>query len=369
MTLYDRLDRAVSRGEARLGRTGFALLSALLWMGAAALCVRMGTRAVELGVYYAQLSLDPLGFHPSPVGYRILTPLLSWGLGLRGEAIRFTNLGLAALLLLLVHVRFRRHAPRPADATLAAGTLALSLVTLSTVFSPTYCDPATYLAVFGIWWARARRPWVYAIFLAGLLNRESIAFLLPWFVWLHVREAGPSERRRSVALDALGFGGALALYAAFRAFVASQGDVVFTLDYYLAPLADDPLRIFRRTWGRQALGLYSVFGLLWIVPAVVCAQMLRRGDRAALTGIALVLLCTWAQLFVAYDTSRMWTLGFPAMLLALDDAFRRGDARVRRWLPWLLLAQLVVPQIRTAQQRVWVMDSTWRDALLQWLSG
>ena len=59
-----------------------------------------------------------------------------------------------------MHTHFRLHAPRPADATLAAGTLALSLVTLSTVFSPSYCDPATYLAVFGMWWARARRPWV-----------------------------------------------------------------------------------------------------------------------------------------------------------------------------------------------------------------
>ncbi|MGH0030133.1 MAG: hypothetical protein ACQGVC_10110 [Myxococcota bacterium] len=358
MSVYDRLDRAVLRGEAHLGRAGFAVLASLLWMGVAALCVRPGTRAVELGVYYAQLSVDPLGFHPSPVGYRILTPLLSWAVGLRGEAILWTNLALATLLLFLVQLHFRRTAPRPADAPLAAGTLALSLVTLSTVFSPTYCDPATYLAVFGMWWAR-RRPAVFHVcLLLGLLNRESILFLLPWFGWLVWREGG-SWRAHAVGLVLV-----LGVYGGFRAFVASQSEVVFGLDYYLAPLREDPLQIFRRTWGRQWLGLYSVFGVLWAVPLGAALAMARRGDRAGLAGLVLVVACTWAQLFVAYDTSRMFTLAFPVMLLALSDIHARDDLGLRRWLPALLVLQAIVPMVRTAQQRVWTMESPWRDALL-----
>ena len=146
-------------------------------------------------------------------------------------------------------------------------------------------------------------------------------------MWLHLHEAEPGRKGRAIGLDALGFGAALALYALFRAFVASRSDVVFSLDYYLAPLAGDPLHFFRKTLGRQWIGLYSVFGVLWVVPVAVGISMGRRGDRAGLLSMLLLLACTWAQLFVAYDTSRMFTLGFAVMLLALDDAFARGEPR------------------------------------------
>ena len=109
--------------------------------------------------------------------------------------------------------------------------------------------------------------------------------------------------------------------------------------------------------------------MLWIVPLLAAFAMARRGDRRGPLSMLLLLACTWAQLFVAYDTSRMFTLGFLVMLLALRDLFTRDDLGLRRWLPWLLLLQLLVPQIRTAKQRVWVMDATWRDWLTQALGG
>ena len=341
--------------EARLGRIGFAVLAALLWMAGAALCVRPGTRVVELGRFYAQLSLDPFAFEASPVGFRILTPLLSWAVGLRGEAIMITNLALAALLLVAVHLVFRARAPRPADALLAGAALAFSLVTLSTVFSPSYCDPATYLAVLGMWLARRRPGLFYPIFLLGLLNRESIAFLVPWFLFLAFREG--DDRRRELGRALEGYGAAFALYFAFRAFVASQGEVGFTLDYYLDPVREEPLGIFRRTFGNQWLGLYSVFGVAWLIPLAAGVAMLRRGDRAGVASLLLLLACTWSQLLFAYDTSRLFTLGFLVMVLALDDLLAHDALRVRRWAPWVIAASAVLPHVRTAQQRVWVMDS------------
>jgi hypothetical protein len=335
-------------------------------MALAAVSVRPGSEPVELGRLYADLSLDPLAFdRASPVGFRILTPLLSWALGLRGAAIMWTNLGLATLLLGLVFVGFRRRAPRPGDALLVAASLAFSLVTLSTVFSPSYCDPATYLAVLGLWWLRERRVAFFAVFLLGLLNRESIAFLVPWFAFV---ELGQSERKaRSAAIQLAGYGLVFALYFGFRAFVAARTEVAFDLAYYLGPLRDDPLHYLRMTAGRQAIGWFSVFGWLWAIPGAAIFSMWRRGDRLGVASLLVLGVVTGSQLVFAYDTSRLLTLGFVGMIVAFEDLCEHDALRFRDWLPWLLLLQWVTPHVRTAQQRVWVMDSLPGWLLHEWL--
>jgi hypothetical protein len=351
-----RLDRWVRAGEARLGRLPLAAGVALGLMALAALSVRPGSEPVELGRLYAALSLDPLAFdRDNPVGFRILTPLLSWALGLRGDAIRWTNLGLATLLLGVAFAGFRRRSPRPGDALLLAASLAFSLVTLSTLFSPSYCDPATYLAVLGMWWCRERRVAFFALFFLGLLNRESIAFLVPWFAFV---ELSQSDRKlRSAAVQLAGYGLVFAVYFGFRAFVASRAEVAFDLAYYLGPLRDDPLHYLRMTAGRQAIGAFSVFGWLWAIPLAAVFAMGRRGDRRGVASLAVLAAVTWSQLVFAYDTSRLLTLGFVAMVVAFEDLCDHDALRFRAWVPWLLLLQWVTPHVRTAQQRVWFMDS------------
>lgn len=367
-SLERRLDRVVLRGEASLGRLPFAALVALGLLGLAALCVRPGTEPVELGRLYVALALDPFDFErPSPVGFRLLTPMLSYAIGLRGAAIMWTNLGLSALLLGIVFVGFRRRAPQPGDALLAAATLAFSLVTLSTVFSPSYCDPATYLAVLGMWWLRERRVAFFSIFLLGLLNRESIAFLVPWFAFVEL--AASQRRGRDAAIQAFGYGLAFAAYFAFRGWVAAQAEVAFDLAYYLAPLRDDPLHYLRMTAGRQTIGFFSVFGVLWAIPAAALWSMWRRGDRRAVASLVVLGVVTWAQLGFAYDTSRLLTLGFVGMIVALEDLSERDPVRFRDWVPWLLVLQFVSPHLRTAQQRVWTMESLPAWLLREWFSA
>jgi hypothetical protein len=363
-----RLDRIVLGGEARLGRLGFAAAVALGLMALAAVSVRPGSEPVELGRLYAALSLDPLGFaRANPVGFRILTPLLSWALGLRGDAIMWTNLALATLLLGVVFAGFRHRAPRPGDALLAASSLAFSLVTLSTLFSPSYCDPATYLAVLGMWWLRERRVAFFALFFLGLLNRESIAFLLPWFAFV---ELSRSDRRlRSACIQLAGYGLVFAAYFAFRAFVAARAEVAFDLDYYLAPLREDPLLYLRMTVGCQAIGAFSVFGWLWAIPLAAAVSLARRGDRRGLVSLIVLAVVTWSQLVFAYDTSRLLTLGFVGMVVAFEELCEHDALRFRDWVPWLLLVQWVTPHVRTAQQRVWTMESLPGWLLGQWLGS
>jgi hypothetical protein len=363
VSAYERLERTLRTIEARTGAWAASALMGLLGLGLAALCVRLGTEPASLGRFYAALSQDPLAFDAdNPVGFRILTPLLSWCLGLRGDAIQITNLGLAAVVLAWIHATTRRLADSRADAAIAVGVFALSLVTLSTVHAPSYCDPATYLAVLGMLAARKQPAIYYAVFFVGLLNRESLMFLVPWLAFERWRMA-PSAG--SGGLEPLmGFGVGLGALLLFRAWVGSRVEVAFSLDYYLTPLWADPLHYFRMTWGTQLVGWFSVFGVLWAIPFAAVLAKWRRGDRAGLASMALVLVCAGSQLFFAYDTSRLLTLGFPVMWLALEELSRQPAFGFRRWVPWLLVVQFLLPQLRSARGRVWMMDAPWRDWLV-----
>jgi hypothetical protein len=225
----------------------------------------------------------------------------------------------------------------------AALTMAFSLVTLTTVYSGGYCDSLTYLVVFCMWWWR-RHPFVFfGLFFAGLFNRESIAFLAPWFAWVGVSEA---QRRGSTAIvHATGFGIALGVYLLFRAWVSTQVSVLYDLSFYVDPLLSAPFVLFSQTAGVEWVGLFSVFKILWLLPILAAASMWSRGERTSVLGLALLLVLAWTQMLFAWDTSRMLTLGFMVMLVSLEHLFATGAYRFREWVPWLLVLNLLVPQL------------------------
>jgi hypothetical protein len=359
MAVYARLDAAVTGLEQRLGPLGSAALVGSIGLGLACLAVRLGLEPLELGRFYAWLSLDPLhNSAQNPVAFRPLTPWLSYAIGLRGANLMYTNLAFAAALLALCFAWFRRHAPRPGDALLATSVLCFSLVTLATVFSPHYCDALTYLIVFAMWCLRRRRVAFYALFAIGLFNRESLAFLAPWFAFLELRE---SPRARTLATQVVGYGVGLALLFAFRSWIASLGPVAFDFAYYFEPLSRDPLHFFRQSARYQWAGLYSVFGPAWAIAVAGAVAMWQRGDRSGPLGLVIMLISVWSQLWIATDTSRLFTLLFPAMLVALEELFRSGALRFREWAPWLVLLQVLAPHTQSAGKRFWAMDSlfTW----------
>lgn len=353
--LYDRLDRLVLRAQERLGRAFWPAL-ALALMAAAAVAVRPRLRTTGLGVYYAELARHPFAFdRPSPVRFRLLTPALSWLVGLRGDLIIVTNWVLAAVFLGVVGSHLARRGVRPADGPLGAAIFAFSLVTLSTVFAPAYCDPMTYLLTLGMWMLRARPLPFYALFFANLLNRESIAFLVPWFAAVQLLES--PRPARTLAGQALGYGLALGALLALRAWISAHAPVRFDLAYYLEPMRGDPLHHLRLTLGRQWLAFFTVFKVMWVVPLAAGLSLWRRGQRARAASLALLLACTWSQLLFAYDASRLFTLAFPAMVVGLEQLYASGDLRVREWLPWLLLVNLGVPSLRVVKLQIGVMDS------------
>ena len=358
MAVYARLDGFVVSLEKRLGRFTPAAIGAA-GLALACLWVRPATEPVGLGSFYAWLSLHPFEPAPNnPVAFRPLTPWISGALGLRGDALRYTNLYFAGVLLACVFAWFRAHAPRPGDALLATTAICFSLVTLGVVFSPFYCDALTLLVAFGMWCTR-RRPLVfYALFALGLFNRESLLFLVPWLVFLELAES--RHRGRTLATQAAGYGFGLALYGGFRLWWAQQGGPVqYDLDYYLGPLLADPLHFFRQSARYQWAGFYSIFGPAWVIPVAGAVAMWQRGERVAPIGLAILLVSVWAQLWVAVDASRLLALGFPVMIVALEELFRTDALRFREWAPWLLLLQALAPPTHAAANHFWAVDSLW----------
>ena len=377
-------DAIAGAGERRLGPRLWPWAAGLGLLLLAGFYVCPATRPAALGKFYVLLASHPFDADRNVVGFRILTPLISWAVGLRGNLLLVTNLIFAAVLLGMSYRYFASRCARPGDALLAALTLTYSLVTLTTVHYGGYTDSLTYVLLLAMWWGRRHRVLFHLCFLLGLLNRESVAFLVPWFAYLTLREVRPWWR---AALDlTIGFGAAFGLYALFRAWNAQGQQIKYTTGFYVAPLAADPLHWVRKSLGYWWLGWFSVFKLLWVFPVAAGVAAWRAGERHLVWSMLLLTACAWAQMAIAFDSSRMLTLAFPVMVLALEYLLRpvAGEAAgagpapavlgpgaepppetgVRRWAHWILLANLFVPQLFTAGTIVEQMHSPLSRLLL-----
>jgi hypothetical protein len=352
----DRFGVIVENLERRWGRQLAALLVSLTSLAAAALYVRPAVKPVALGVLYGRMAEDPFTFiKGNYVAFRILTPLVSWCLGLRGQAIIITNLLAALTLLILVYLYFRREADHHREAVFAVLVLAFSLVTLTTVYYGGYTDSLTYVIVFLMWRYRSQPAVFYPLLLAGLLNRESIVFLLPWFWFLQYTETEQGSRFFPGRL--IGLVVVIALFFLYRRWIGSQGEVPFRAMYYLEPMLTDPLHWFKRSYPESWLGFFSVFKLLWVFPVLWIVSLWRDRSWRPLWAIAILAFCTGAQLLVAYDSSRMLTLGFMVMIVSLKGLFAEDRYAIKKWGLPLLIGNLLVPQLYTAAHIVEFMHS------------
>lgn len=353
---YNRLDQAILDQERRFHWLAWTAIISLLLMACAMLYVRPGSHAVFLGTHYAELSRNPFAFDSAnPVAYRFLTPLISYVIGLQGNLIIITNLLIGTALIGLVYRWFRENTPRPGDAIFGALSITFSLVILTTLASPGYCDLLTYVFIFLMWRYRERRVLFYALFFLGLLNRESIAFLTPWFIFITLVEYKFTWRG---ALDVIA--GHLIVFAAYflvRYAISLQFDIAFSTAYYLGPLTRDPFHWYRMTLPLQWMGVFSVFKLFWIFPALATLSFYQRGQKLQLWSMALLFACAYSQLFLAYDTSRMMSLSFMVMIIALRELFEHDTFQIRRWIGWVFVVNVFVPQYQVAADKMDSMSS------------
>jgi hypothetical protein len=337
----------LSRLESRFGIALTAAVIAVLLLAASALYVRPAVHGDTHGKVYAKLAENPFGnIDGNKLAFRMLTPLISWLIGLRGEWIILTNLLFGTVLLMCLYIMFRRIDVKPADALFSCAVIAFSMVHLSTVHEGGYCDALTYLLMLLMWGLRRQKLTFFILFFLALLNRESILFLIPWFVWVHYR--GASAKTAYLVRTALGFGICVAMYALFRELVSAHGEVEFTAEYYLRPLLNDPAHWILQAFPYQPIGLFTVFKLLWVFPVMAMISMWKSGIRSEVYSGATLLVCCCAQMIFAFDSSRMLTMVYPVMLTSLIHLFNTDAFEFRKWAMPLFWINLVFPHLYTA---------------------
>lgn len=351
------IDRALLFLEDKLTLFGASLLLAVALMTTAMLYVRPALSSSFHGIYYAQLAAHPFQA-ANPNAYRLLTPLVAYLLGLRGDRIIILNLLVALVLLLVVYYHSRRrmkYAPGLALAT--AAMLAFTMPTLFTIYYGGYTDSTSYLLIL-LMLVCGRSPALFwLLFLLGLLNRESVVFLLPFFALWHWRSLeSPKIFVRSVLV---GPAVALVLYALFRAAINSQGAVLHSGAFYFEPLMKDPLYWLRQVARGYPLGFFSAFKLFWVLP--VAALVLALRTRAYLMAALVVapVLFSAAQSFIALDTSRMLAMAFPSLLVSVMVLREKiGERRLATFMLLIALFNFALPQVYVTSNDVTLMYSS-----------
>ncbi len=347
----ESIDQLVESVRARIGEHGAALLISLVFFAAAAFYTRPVLSLGGFGEQFAALAKEPFGINPA-IGFphRILTPLLSYLLFLRGELIIITNVLAAWLVLYTGYRYFRSRFDRPVEAVAGVAILAFSLVTLNSMFNSGYTDSITSLLLLLMWWVRSRPKLFWLCFLLALFNRESVAFMIPWFVFLRMQDRDRPHRDRLFEV-LVGLALSLGTYGLFRYWLAGRQDVVYSLSFYLKHLPANPIFWLVQSGWYQFLGLFTVFKTIWIVPIIAGIRSWRE-NREVAWSMLILLGCTWAQFVIAYDSSRLFTQGFLIVVIAIEYLFSARKQWSVKLVGWSVALGLFVPQWYTAAKQV-----------------
>jgi len=343
--------------ETKCSLWGTALIIATLLLLLGALYVRPAVEPVSHGVYYAELSKAPFDPNGNPEAYRILTPLIAYLTGLRGNRILILNLILTWALLAIIYRHYRTHERSAFPSLMRAAMLAFSMPTLFTIHINGYTDAASFLLLFLLFVNGERALLSGALLLLAMLNHESVLFLAPFLLLLQAKAGVPLRRSLPILIVSL------ALYGVIRLMLSLQVVVEYSIGYYLQPLLRDPFYWIKKASQAYYLGFCTAFKLFWLIPlAAVILLWQERRYRDMLLIVSPIVL-SMGQAFLAIDTSRMLSMAFPAILLGIETLEERFEAaRLEPALLGLCGANLLAPQIYVAGNAIYTMQT-----LLGWL--
>lgn len=364
-----RANALLARLERRCGPRGAAAVLALALLAGGALYAGLSFVPYNFGVNYAHVSENPFDFaHPDPVQFRLLGPLLGYLLHLRGNAFPLLTHGASALLLAILYLACRRRRWEPIEALGLTALLAFSYPVLNELHGAGRIDPLSYLFVLGAM-LTVRRPVAYwACLSLALLTHESNAFALPGLLALRMR--WPATKR-DWAAHAAATALALLPWAAARIALdaAIQSPVPYSLGFYLR--ADNLHANVASLSHTLYVGAFGAFKLGWLLPLLAIGIHGTQPDgrpRALL--LLLMIAAPAAQCLIAEDVTRMWSLAFPAILLAAADLRAAwGGPNLSRLLWLLVFLNLLIPTIGVAGSHMAIYHSLPYLMLVQFLLG
>ena len=344
------IDCTVARLEHRLGRTQTAVAIGLVaWLLSLMLASPvLWVFEVHPGWYsrwdvLAEQARDPL-FRPADeayLAYRILVPVLAYGLGLRGHEAQLLICAANILSLAGVFLLLRRNVC-PASAALCTGSLGLSVMAQASNYDLGQPDAVSNLLLVGLMWSGGMWTWAVVPFL-GLLNDERILLGLPLVFLFHItpgvslhNQAGAIATRVALA----GLGVALALMVRHGITVAGPGPALTGPIYpTIWPFYSGP----SFQWAIAAL--FSFRGL-WLLPATHVWLTIKNAPRVSdwrLIAATLYLTVVWAAATSILDGWRSMGQGFPAFVLLASHARTFRPELLRRFLTIVLVVQCVAP--------------------------
>jgi hypothetical protein len=271
------------------------------------------------------------------IQWRLLFPLLGYWLRFpRWLFLALPHLGCLAVLALVAHVACRELHQRLLAllATALAAGCAWFFVSSGWL---SYNDSWTMLGLVAAAFLRSRIVLGAAVLLCPWID-ERFLLLLPVCVALRSYVLYDEGTLKPVLIDG-GIAAAAAVpYVAVRLIAYFSGNDPVT-DAYVTQAAKESPR-----WWLLALGAWMGLRMLWVYVAAFCWLACRRRpaviNALVLAGMAAVFL---VSLFIAADVSRSITLFLPVGLAGMVLLGRHSPPALARFLPWLLLANLLSP--------------------------
>ncbi len=294
------------------------------------------------GIGYAELSKNIFNQdQENELRYRVFSPFIGWLTQMKGNRFQVIPWSFLILFLSAVYYEFRRMKYQPALAFLASALMGFSCTTFLPLRSPGYVDPASYLFIFLIFTRIRNTPLVALLLALALLNHESVVFLLPailgYHFFIHLQENSRTSQNLG---DTLKFAGSLALafipFLLYRHWVNQHQTVHLSLSYYLSK--GNILECLNVTLIYAPMAAFYAFRLFWFFPLWAAWNNWQNGLKLKSLWYALTLLLIASQLIIAFDTTRLFILAFPLIIIGLTDLTKSYGEKFITRKGWQLFA-------------------------------
>lgn len=266
------------------------------------------------GRLYAQLSINPWDFNlKNECRFRIFAPIIGYFTGLRGNLFMGVPLIFSLLFFTFLYLYLRKNETPVKMAVLFTSLLGLSTLRFIPIFAPYYVD-SVYLFWLLLTFVFARNALVRNLcFTLAIFTHESSLFLLlPLILYsFHkTEEKSPATLIRIAA----GLGLGVCLLFSFRLWVTQHAEVAYSSDFYLN--WENIQNTLKATRQMAPLGIFYSFKFAWLGVFYALYLSFKNKDYLWFTCVISILICTFLQLLIAYDTGRLMNLAFPALILS-----------------------------------------------------
>ncbi len=358
------LNQKASGWEEKFGLLLTSLLIGLILIICAGLYVWPKFNLEYHGIGYAELSKNIFNLeHNSDLRYRILSPFLGWLTRMKGDRFQVIPWAFLIAFLSAGYYEIRRMGFQPALAILVAAILGFSCTTFIPLISPGYVDPATFFFILLVF-TRIQQPIVSATcFSLALLNHESVVFLFPAIIgYAYFETLDLRKTFRFVGFMLL----ATVPYTSYRLWINAHQEVSYSTQFYFSYTNIQECLSITIVYAPMAA--FYAFRLFWFFPFFAAFQAWKNNLPKSILLYLLILIPITAQLTIAYDSTRLFCLAFPAILIGILDLIRYLGERAITRKGWIIFAfnLLIIPYF-VGRDQVFHLHSAIYRLLIYWV--